>query len=246
MKVYLQNLLARLSEFSSTLDKKENFIDIPWVIIDEESNHQKIIFKRDGNLIMSLEGKVTIGKWEYLPYAKSLLLDRVKDKILLNQAFVNQAVMALKLDGSSNDYMLLANEILIPDLDILNYLKHIYYDQYGIKTIDLTNGQQLEVKSITGQDNYHDVTIDFEPVPDGSLITVNKEKLIIQNSKIRRILVWVEYKTNRGTVLIEHLKDFYPENGDIVIKDGRPAPDGKYRCGFLSFFWVKDGHIVKA
>ena len=60
MKLYLANLLSRLSEFSTTLDKKENFVDIPWVIIDENENHQKIIFKRDGELIMSMNGKVTI------------------------------------------------------------------------------------------------------------------------------------------------------------------------------------------
>ena len=70
MQLYLSNLIKRLKEFSQTLDKKEIFIEAPWVIIDEKQNQQKYIFKRNGDLIISLNGEVTDGKWEYLPTAK--------------------------------------------------------------------------------------------------------------------------------------------------------------------------------
>jgi hypothetical protein len=66
MKQYLNNLLPRIKQFSESLDKKESFIDTPWVIVDEDLNQQKYIFKRNGELIMSLNGQVSIGKWEYL------------------------------------------------------------------------------------------------------------------------------------------------------------------------------------
>ena len=117
MKQYLNNLLPRIKQFSESLDKKESFIDTPWVIVDEDLNQQKYIFKRNGELIMSLNGQVSIGKWEYLSVAKSLLIDRNQDKILLNQFFVDPAVMVLSLDGRKEDYLILANEILVPDLE---------------------------------------------------------------------------------------------------------------------------------
>lgn len=74
---------------------------------------------------MSLNGSVNIGKWEYLPTAKSLLIDRIADKILLNQYFFDPAVMVLKKDGSNNDNLILANEILLPNLDVVEYLKEL-------------------------------------------------------------------------------------------------------------------------
>ena len=71
MNHYINNILPRLKEFSESLDRKEVFIDHPWVIVDDNLNQEKYIFKRNGDLIMSLNGQVTIGKWEYL--SKKLL-----------------------------------------------------------------------------------------------------------------------------------------------------------------------------
>ena len=83
MKTYLQEIVNRLSQFSEKLDNATLFIDKPWVLIDTESNYHKYIFKRNGQLIMSLNGQVQLGKWEYLTVAKSILIDRIKDKVLL-------------------------------------------------------------------------------------------------------------------------------------------------------------------
>ena len=99
----------------------EIFVEKPWVIIDENQNIQKYIFKRNGELIMSLNGQVTVGRWEYLSSAKSLLIDRVQDKMLLNQNFIDPAVMILKKDNLYDDSLILANEILLPDLNVMNY-----------------------------------------------------------------------------------------------------------------------------
>ena len=132
MKVYLNNLISRLKEYSVTLDKKEIFLEMPWVIIDDNLNQQKYIFKRNGDLVMSLNGQVSLGKWEYLPAARSLLIDRIKDKILLNQNFIDPAVMILKKDGFKDENLIMANEILIPDLDVANYLKKLFHQKKNL------------------------------------------------------------------------------------------------------------------
>ena len=44
MQLYLNSLVKRLREFSETLDKKEIFIEAPWVIIDENQNPTEIHF----------------------------------------------------------------------------------------------------------------------------------------------------------------------------------------------------------
>ena len=92
-------------------------MDKPWALIDSDLEIQKLIFKKNNELILSKDGQVKIGKWDYFPEAKSLLIDREEDKILCNEAFIDDAVLVLKMDGTSNNYFVLANENIIPDLD---------------------------------------------------------------------------------------------------------------------------------
>lgn len=191
MKTYLQDIVNRLFQFSEKLDNTSLFIDKPWVLIDSESNYHKYIFKRDGQLIMSLNGQVQLGKWEYLALAKSILIDRIKDKVLLNQSFFNGAVMVLKVDGNNNDLFILANEEMIPDLDAKKYLQSIYYRKFNIITGILENGNILEVhrgSSGTKLKIGMKATIDGEQPDDGKYKSQSTGRYYeIKNGKVFRI-----------------------------------------------------------
>lgn len=245
---YLNNLIPRLKEFSASLDKIEIFIEKPWVIIDENQNVQKYIFRRNGELIMSLNGQVTVGKWEFLSAAKSLLIDRIQDKILLNQNFIDPAVMILKKDNLYDDNFILANELLLPDLDVKKYLKALYYKKCNVKIVKLKTGELLEVldfDSDLNQFSYRKVAIDGQSIEDGIYqIEGSKETLVVEKSKIMRVLVFKEYKTKHGKIVIEQ-EDDYERTGDKVYQNDEKAPDGKYRLGFMSHIIVKDGLIVE-
>ncbi len=247
MKNYLSSLLPRLKQFSQDLDKKEIFVDIPWVIVDEQQNQQKYIFKRNGDLLMSLNGQVTIGKWEYLSSAKSLLIDRIVDKILLNQNFIDTAVMVLKKDGLKDENLILANEILLPDLDVVRYLKNLFYKKNSIALGLLKTGETLEFNNYQGFIDGNKVTIEGDPVPDGVVeFAKTDKKLVIENSKIIRVLVKQSYDTNFGKIIIEQTENSSPSKGDFVYLDENVyAPDGKYKLGFMRHITVENGRIIK-
>jgi hypothetical protein len=243
MKIYIENLLPRLKEFSQSLDRKEIFIDTPWITIDENNNKQKYIFQRDGSLIMSLNGEVQIGKWEYLSVAKSILIDRIKDKILLNQYFVHASIMVLKLDGTSENNLILANEHVIPDYNVQEFLKNLYYQKANIKSISLANGQTLEL-SDDSNSLYPNVSIEGNKVEDCTLeIKDDSKKYEIRNSKISRILINVPYETKKGKIIIEqeHLGNRY---GDRAFFKNLPAPDGIYPVGFFEKLYILDGKLT--
>jgi hypothetical protein len=243
---YISNIIPRLKEYSATLDKKEIFVDVPWVIIDADLNQQKYIFRRDGDLVMSLNGQVTIGKWEYLSAAKSLLINRVRDKILLNQYFIDPAIMILKKDGLTNDYFIMANEILMPDLNTNAYIRNLYYKKNKITTQKLKTGEFLELSI---QDEFslnHHVTIEGEPVPDCKLeLYDSATRYLVKNSRIIKVLVEELYSTDKGMIRIEHQVGFSPNIGDLVIQFNELAKDGKYRLGFMNHIWVENGRIIK-
>lgn len=240
MKLYIESLIPRLRGFSENLDRKEIFVDIPWVVVDEDSNQQKYIFKRNGELVMSLNGQVTIGKWEYLSTAKVLLIDRIQDKILLNQNFIDPAVMVLKKDGTKDGNLFLANEILLPDLNIAGYLKELFYQKNYIRVKKLTSGEFVEI------DLYDKVSIEGEPISDGFIELADSEnKYVIQDSKIFKILSKVEHNTNMGKIVVEQNVYTKMAIGDFVFKENLPAPDGKYRIGFMNHIWVENGRISR-
>jgi len=116
MNTILKYYVKQLSSFSKSLEKKALFVDKPWAMIDEEFEMQKLIFKNNQELIMSKNGKVQMGRWEYLAEARCLLIDRGKDKILCQEGFIEEGVLILKLDGTEGRFFALANENIIPDL----------------------------------------------------------------------------------------------------------------------------------
>ena len=151
MKIYLQNTVKELKNFSKSLNKKSILVDKPWALIDSDLEIQKLIFKKNKELIMSKDGQVNMGKWDYLPEAKSLLIDRGKDTILCNEGFIDEGVIVLKMDGTNNNFFVLANENIIPDLDAYSYLRKLRYRNLNITTRKLTDGKVLEIIQEIGE-----------------------------------------------------------------------------------------------
>lgn len=245
MKLYIKNLLPRLKQFSENLDRKEIFIEIPWVIVDDNLNQQKYIFKKNGDLVMSLNGQVTIGKWEYLSAARSLLIDRIQDKILLNQNFIAPAVMVLKKDGFKDENFILANEILLPDLNVADYLRRLLYQKSNIKGIKLRNGEYLELNDYKDEVNRNYVTIEGEPVPDETIqLLTSKKKYVFKDSRILKVLVKEIYDTDKGRIVVEQQENAAPSTGDFVFQNNNPAPDGRYRVGFMRHITIENGRVI--
>ena len=84
---FVKNILPRVLNYSKDLDEKEIFVEKPWIFIDESNNHHEYIFMRDGRLVMSLNGAVTIGSWELMPN-KKLMINRLVDTIMLQKIWM--------------------------------------------------------------------------------------------------------------------------------------------------------------
>lgn len=250
MKLYLQDIINRLAQFSEKLDNTTLFIDKPWVLIDSNSDYHKYIFKRNGELVMSLNGQVQVGKWEYLTAAKSILIDRIKDKVLLNQSFFDSAVMVLKIDGSNNQLFVLANETLIPDLDVKKYLQSLTYRKFNVITGRLENGKTLEIYrgNINSQPQIGmKATIDGEEPQDGKYKSMDTGRYYeIRNGKVFRITQPFEYLTTDGISLtIEQTYANSISVGDLVYINNQLAKTGKYKLGLLNVITVVNGVITK-
>ena len=249
MKPYLISLVKQLKCYSESLDKTSIFIDKPWAMIDQEFEMQKLIFRKNKELIMSKNGVATIGKWDYLAEAKSLLIDRGSDKMLFNEGFIDEGVMILKLDGTENRFFALANENVIPDLDVITYLQTLRNKKFNIITKELSNGRAIEIAG-TAQSNSviigSWVSIDGESLNDGSYHLKSENiKYFVKENRITSILYEIIHRTIDGIdLIVDQTNPFYVDIGSFAFVNGKPATDGKYKLGFLKFIIIKNGRVI--
>jgi hypothetical protein len=251
MNVHLEVIINSLKIYSKSLKKTSILIDKPWALIDSDLEIQKLIFKKNKDLIMSKDGQVVMGKWDYLPEARSLLIDRGQDKILCNEGYIDDGVLILKMDGTKNRFYILANENIIPDLDVGSYLKKLRYQKLNITTRKLSNGKILEVVQNHNDTNAarvgNRVSIDAGKVSDG-LYRIDKtnSKLDIKDSTIVSIVHERFYKTRNGIdIMVEQIFQECYTIGNKVWIDNRPADDDKYKVIGGKNITVRNGNIIK-
>lgn len=251
MKSYLKNITKQLSNYSKSLDKKSILVDKPWALIDEEFEMQKLIFKKNKELILSKNGRVQEGKWDYFPEAKSLLIDRNKDKILCNEAFIDEGVMILKLDGTDNRFFILANEKLVPDLDTFKYLKEIRKQKLKIVETELSDGRILEVQLVTvGSSETHlgnPVSIDAEEPENGKYRLANDNKFYeIKNGRVFKIFTEEKYiNPDDQEIYIQKQDSWRIQNGDYVYMLGKQVETSILNFSKSKNLVVEDGKVVR-
>ena len=250
MKVYLKSIAKQLKNYSLSLNKTSILIDKPWALIDDEFEIQKLIFKKNKELILSRNGKVQEGKWDYFPEAKSLLIDRNKDKILCNEAFVDKGVIILKLDGTENRFFILANENVVPDLDINRYLKELRYQKLKIAEVELNDGRILEVQresEYNAPQLGNPVTVDAEPIEDGKYqLAKNKKYLEIKKGRIFKILTETKYvNPEKQEIYIQQQYSWKLKNGDYVFMFGQQVNNAVINFSKSKNLVVRDGKVVR-
>ncbi len=254
MKDYLKSTVNQLKNFSLSLDKKSILIDKPWAMIDEEFELQKLIFKKNKELILSKNGKVEIGKWDYFPEARSLLIDRNTDKILCNEGFIDSGVLILKLDGTDSKFFILANENIVPGLDTVKYLSKLRKEQLNIGLLELEDGREVEIHMLNGNNKKIESICEGQRITEGldeiedSFVKVKNSghSYYIKNGRISNIYIKRNFKLKEGNILeIHQLIAGHNSHGDRAYIDSMPAPDGVYKIGMLRSVTVKNGKIKK-
>lgn len=250
MKTYLQNIVPQLKNFSLSLDKTAILINKPWALIDDEGEVQKLIFKKNKELILSKNGQVTEGKWDYFPEAKSLLIDRGTDKILCNEAMIDEGILIMKLDGTNNQFFVLANENIVPDLDVKRYLIKLRREKLHLYARTLYDGRKIDIERNNYTYRYgpgSHVSIDAVPVKDGKYKLANtNEHVVVKENVILKILTEVKYTNPDGkNIFIQQHDKSKAKKGDYVFVDGVQVYDGTVNFSKSKNLIVFNGEIVR-
>lgn len=217
MKTFISDLIPKLQRFSQKLDNLTLLTNQHWVIIDDISNKKNVyIFRANNDLLISQNGKVEKARWEYLGN-NSLLIDRKDESYLFKHGFFDENILALKVD-SKDEYAFLINEN-----------KYDYELNSIERVIDFLTKKYTEPQI---RKNIEDTT--------GIRI---EQPSIITNQEI----VLMAHKSDKGTLEIEQTHRSHPDinPGRKAFKNGKPAPDGKYKLDFMWYVHIKDGLVLK-
>lgn len=124
MKEYILSLLPRLSQFSKGLNNSAILVDQPWIFLNEQGQQTKFVFRPNQELLVSINGAVQKGRWEYLTAMDALLIEHGNQTQLFSQAFIDKGILVLNRDNTTELFVLI-NSNVIPDLDAVKYLGKI-------------------------------------------------------------------------------------------------------------------------
>jgi len=139
MKTYILDVIPRIKKYSKQLDDLKLLTEKNWVLIDTFNDLKRVfIFRRNKELIISSNGFVEKGYWEFLS-KDSLLIEADNTKLLFRHGFIDENILALKLDSNS-EYALFVNEnnneYELNSLDAINsFLKRKYLFGYASSEI---------------------------------------------------------------------------------------------------------------
>jgi hypothetical protein len=130
MRTYIADIIPKLQKFSQRLDDLTRLKNQHWVSLgDIDQTKRVFIFRPNNQLLISDNGIVEKGSWEYLGN-QTLLMDTKQESYLLKHGFFDENVIALKLDSTDN-YAFFVNETkyhkeLNNISDILKFLENKY------------------------------------------------------------------------------------------------------------------------
>lgn len=110
MRTFIADIIPKIQQYSKKLDDLTKLQNQHWVSIGEISDAKTVYIFRDNNqLLISENGRVQKGTWEYLGNQSLLIETPAEMPLLLKHGFFDENVIALKLD-STNTYAFFVNE----------------------------------------------------------------------------------------------------------------------------------------
>lgn len=261
MNEILNYYIKTFSSKTLSLKKKGILVDKPWALIDNDGEIQKLIFKRDNGLILSKNGKVKEGHWDYFPEAMVLLIDRLDDKLLLKEQFIDDNVLILKIDGTKNDFFALANENTILDYNIPKYLNSLRCKEFDIKEIKTYSGKTIQVFDANGKRNLdisnfigkkiEEIDKTFIPcdLADGFYMTNDKSKTFyVKDGYVSNVTENITRKLLDGNELQIENGTYYPPYANINKKvriNGNEVIDSRILDNKNYIYEIRESQIIK-
>lgn len=129
MNTYIADIIPKIQRFGFRLDNLKKLTNQHWVSLSDISHDKRVfIFRANKQLLISENGIVQKGSWEYLD-KQSLLIETKEGRYLLKRGFFDENILALKLDGD-NKYAFFINESRGEEINTIEDILTFLADRY--------------------------------------------------------------------------------------------------------------------
>ena len=269
MLYYLLDIVPKIQAYSKKLDEKSLLTNQHWVSVSDIENSKTVfIFRPNEQLLISDNGKIERGKWEYID-SNSIVIDRQFESFLFKHGFLDESVLALKVDGTDT-YALFINETkygkdINNKKDVIDFLEAKYLNKKtGNLEKNYQNSSTLNDKRVGaiyledgGELVFYQTDKKQTCIIEGCSVLLNgtKPKDGLYKSRQNK-----RFEINNGFLAKEYYIEFHEQkNCDIIELDGhrmdsskkgnrvwlrnQPAPDGIYKIGIFSSINVLNGLV---
>lgn len=206
MKSFIKDILPNIARYSKRLDELTLLTNQHWVLVESKLAAKVVfIFRSNSDLLISTNGKVEKGKWEYLGN-NSILIEKPNENLLFKHAFFDNSILALKVDGTS-DFAFFVNETQIGrELnnveDVLTFLDEKYISRIlpKSKKTNLNVNELSEINAISGV--------------NGKWGYIDKQALIIIDFKFDKAY---KFKNNFARVIVDGKYGIIDRSGNYVV-----------------------------
>lgn len=109
MRTYLINTIGQIPTTNRQLDYKSTLKTNEWVVFnDKQGDVEKFLFLDGDKLLVSLNGKTSYSKWQYMKVNSSLVIDDGDNKYMFKIIVCNKDIILLNVD-STDSYSFLIN-----------------------------------------------------------------------------------------------------------------------------------------
>lgn len=252
MDKYIINLLPRLKQYGQKLNKIESFVDKTWVLYNSNGAYQTFRFKRGGKLIISTDGLVDECSWEYHAPDGLQINQSGKKGIMYRHAFFLESLFIMQIEGAIFQPVLFFNEAVIPDGNVIRYLKNIYVKKFNLHPIGNGGKYFYDGHSTFGLvKGVRILNDEFESVGTKNIKVDNKEIKIV-NGVIQDIIYTYKMQSDLGILFFRSksiIDSITPvEKGCEVRLENNNLAHGSYKIyneQFIKRIEVKNGVLTK-
>ncbi len=236
MLKYVKYLFKQLKYYNRMLADIALIQSKWWAMFAEGDTIKKWMFQPDGRLLISTDGNISYGSWEYVNSTQQLIVGFDGNKILLNQNFLYKNVLLLTKDSLEASYLVFYDEKNFSKHDFVQYLKEQKRKELNIKEILLIDDKTVQIIRNTNQ--YEDllvgnkVSFDDKLLNDEFIETKNSKILELSNGAIENIYYKRTYKWNGNEIQI---KQQYPKKinaNDTIFNSNKTIGDGLLRLSY--------------
>ena len=269
MKHFILDIIPKIQSFSKKLDELTLLTNQNWVSVNEINTTKTIyIFRANQQLLISENGKIEKGAtWEYLGN-NSLIIDRQNESYLFKHGFLDETVLAMKVDGL-NEYAVFVNETKygkevnnIHDLTAFLETKYLKRNNLSGNAFAGTHSLDNRIASVRLNDGnelvFYPSERNEDNIIEGCRVKLNGHK---PEDGLYKSLSNIRFEIVDGILHKEFRVDAYTQPNGLTIevdcyrlqssiKGSRiwlndfPAPDGRYKTGMFSSINVKNGVVV--